>query len=199
MPPPHLALREPARYMNKLMTSYTSGGAVDHDANLSIEVDHRIRNTWCSLWKYTLELYDWPSIPLELNFRTRKAEVVEAMLSDCVTWSPVRLITMDYYSEPTTSYWPTTSDRESINELTPRSLVGRASRRHCDVDPIRDICGSYGEHKTSNMRHVWRTRGRCGCRGEAQKLVCDNFWANSERSVLVDDCSLRYEWKVQSS
>ena len=34
------------------------GGNVNHDADLSIEVDRQIRNAWCSYRKYTLELYD---------------------------------------------------------------------------------------------------------------------------------------------
>ena len=32
------------------------GGNVNHNADLSIEVDRRIRNAWCSFRKYTLEL-----------------------------------------------------------------------------------------------------------------------------------------------
>ena len=32
------------------------GGNVNHNADLSIEVDRRIRNAWCSFWKYTFEL-----------------------------------------------------------------------------------------------------------------------------------------------
>ena len=32
------------------------GGNVDHNADLSIEVDRRIRNVWCSFRKYTLKL-----------------------------------------------------------------------------------------------------------------------------------------------
>ena len=40
------------------------GGNVNHNANLSIEVDRRISNAWCSFRKYTLELYDRPSAPL---------------------------------------------------------------------------------------------------------------------------------------
>ena len=42
------------------------GGNVYHNADLSIEVDRRTRNAWCSFRKYTLELYDRPSAPLEL-------------------------------------------------------------------------------------------------------------------------------------
>ena len=34
------------------------GGNVNHNVALSIEVDRRIRNAWCSFRKYTLELYD---------------------------------------------------------------------------------------------------------------------------------------------
>ena len=64
------------------------GGNVNHDADLSIEVDRRIRNVWCSFRKYSLELYDRPSAPLELKIRMLKAEVLETMMYGCVTWSP---------------------------------------------------------------------------------------------------------------
>ena len=64
------------------------GGNVTHNADLSIEVDRRIRNAWCSFRKYTLELYDRPSAPLELKIRMRRAEKLETMLCGCVTWSP---------------------------------------------------------------------------------------------------------------
>ena len=37
------------------------GENVNHNADLSIKVDRRIRNAWCSFRKYTLELYDRPS------------------------------------------------------------------------------------------------------------------------------------------
>ena len=59
-----------------------------HNADLSIEVDRRVRNAWCSFRKYTLELYDRPSAPLELKIRMLRAEVLETMLYGCVTWSP---------------------------------------------------------------------------------------------------------------
>ena len=59
------------------------GGNVNHNADLSIEVDRRIRNAWCS-FRYTLELYDRPSAPLELKIRILRAEVLETMLYGCV-------------------------------------------------------------------------------------------------------------------
>ena len=61
------------------------GGNVNNNADLSIEVDWRIRNAWCSFRKYTLELYDRPSALLELNIRMLRIEVLETMLYDCVT------------------------------------------------------------------------------------------------------------------
>ena len=62
---------------------------MNHNADLSIEVDRRIRNaSWCSFRKYTLELYDRPSALLELKIWMLRAEVVETMLYGCVTWSP---------------------------------------------------------------------------------------------------------------
>ena len=64
------------------------GGNVNHNADLSIEVDRRICNAWCRFRKYTLELYDRPNAPLELKIRMLRAEVLETMLYGCVTWSP---------------------------------------------------------------------------------------------------------------
>ena len=64
------------------------GGNINHNADLSIEVDRRILNAWCSFRKYTPELYDRPSASLELKIRMLRAEVLETMLSGCVTWSP---------------------------------------------------------------------------------------------------------------
>ena len=63
-------------------------GNVNHNTDLSIEVDRRIRNAWRSFRKYILELYDRPSAPLELKIRMLRAEVLETMLYGCVTWSP---------------------------------------------------------------------------------------------------------------
>ena len=63
-------------------------GNFHHNADLSIEVDRRILNAWCSFRKYTFELYDRPSAPLELKIRMLRAEALETMLYGCVTWNP---------------------------------------------------------------------------------------------------------------
>ena len=64
------------------------GGNVNNNVDLSIEVNQRIRNAWYSFWKYTLELYDRPSAPLEFKTRMLRAEVLEIRLYACVTWIP---------------------------------------------------------------------------------------------------------------
>ena len=63
------------------------GGNGNHNSDLSIEVDRRIRNAWCSFRKYTLELYDRTSALLELKTWMLRAEVLDTMLYDCVTWT----------------------------------------------------------------------------------------------------------------
>ena len=60
------------------------GGNVNHNTDLSIEVDRRVRNAWCSFEKYTLELSDRPNAPLELKIRMLRAELLEAILYDYV-------------------------------------------------------------------------------------------------------------------
>ena len=64
------------------------GGNVNHNADLSIEVDRRIGNAWCSFLKYTLELYGRPSAPLELKIWMLRADVLETILYGCVTRIP---------------------------------------------------------------------------------------------------------------
>ena len=61
---------------------------VHPSSNLSIEVNRRICNAWCSFRKYTLELYDRPSAPLEHKIQMLIDEVLEPMLYGCVTGSP---------------------------------------------------------------------------------------------------------------
>ena len=64
------------------------GGNVNHNADLSIEINRRVRNAWYSFRKHTLELYDRPSASLELKIRMLRAEILETMLHTCVSWSP---------------------------------------------------------------------------------------------------------------
>ena len=43
------------------------GGNVNHNADLPIETNRRVRNAWCSFRKYILVLFDRPSATLELK------------------------------------------------------------------------------------------------------------------------------------
>ena len=50
------------------------GGNVHHNADLSIDVNRRIRNACCSLLTYTLQLYGRPSVSLELKLQMLRAK-----------------------------------------------------------------------------------------------------------------------------
>ena len=78
------------------------GGNVNHHADLSIEIDRRIRNAWCSFRTYSLELYDQPSAPLELKIRMLKAEVLEAICT-AVSRGARERATTTRCAEPTTA------------------------------------------------------------------------------------------------
>ena len=82
------SVEEAGQVYNQTNEFVLVGENVNHNAGLSIEVDGRIRNAWCTFQKYTLELYDRPSAPLELKIRMLRVEVLETMLYSCVTWSP---------------------------------------------------------------------------------------------------------------
>ena len=62
------------------------GNNVNHNTKLSMEIDWRISNAWWSSFrKYTLELDDQPSAPLELKIQILKAEVVKIILFSSIT------------------------------------------------------------------------------------------------------------------
>ena len=103
------------------------GGNVNHNADLSIEVDRCIRNAWCSFRKYTLELYDRPSAPPDLKTRTLRAELLETMLYGCVTWSP-RACHYDTLRPPQVLD-STTSFESTIAPTTRLPIWTRFSRR----------------------------------------------------------------------
>ena len=56
-----------------------AGQTYNHnDADLSIEVNPRIRNAWCSFRMYTLKLDDRSSAPLKLKMRMLKSRRTRA-------------------------------------------------------------------------------------------------------------------------
>ena len=73
-------------------TSFTHlGGTVNETSNLSDEIDRGIRAGWMGFKRYKREPYDRPKASLfPLKARMVKAEVVEALLYGCATWTPLK-------------------------------------------------------------------------------------------------------------
>ena len=63
------------------------GGAISESADLDIEIQRRIGAAWASVRKYSSQLYDRRNARLSLKIRLFKAEVMEAMLYGCATWT----------------------------------------------------------------------------------------------------------------
>ena len=63
------------------------GGAISESADLDIEIKRRIGAAWASVRKYSSQLYDRRNARLSLKIRLFKAEVMEAMLYRCATWT----------------------------------------------------------------------------------------------------------------
>ena len=67
------------------------GGTVNETPNLSDEIDRRIRAGWMCFKRYKRELFDRPKASLlPLKARMVRAEVVEAFLYGCATWTPLK-------------------------------------------------------------------------------------------------------------
>ena len=63
------------------------GGAISESADLGIEIKRRIGAAWASVRKYSSQLYDRRNARLSPKIRLFKAEVMEAMLYGCATWT----------------------------------------------------------------------------------------------------------------
>ena len=154
------------------------GGDVNHNADLSIKVDRCIRNAWCCFRKYTLELYDRPTATFELKIRVLRAEVLETMMYDLVTWSPrVR----HYESMCRAPHLPDSLHR-LVKEQSHRPLDLFSGRAYMKTgsESIKMIMhrrrimfadGAYGGHETAEVRDVRRTGGGRGLRVGAGKRV----------------------------
>ena len=63
------------------------GGAISESADLDTEIKRRIGAAWISVRKYSSQLYDQRNARLSLKIRLFKAEVMEAILCGCATWT----------------------------------------------------------------------------------------------------------------
>ena len=62
-----LSVEASGQVYNQTNEFVSLGGKVNHNADLSIEINRRIRKAWYSFRKYTLELYNRPSAPRAQN------------------------------------------------------------------------------------------------------------------------------------
>ena len=63
------------------------GGTVSETPDVSAEISRRTRACWMHVKKYAVQLYDRPTVPLDLKARMVKTEAVEALLYSSVTWT----------------------------------------------------------------------------------------------------------------
>ena len=171
------------------------GGNVNHNAELCIEVDRRIRNAWCRFRKYTLELYDRPSAPLELKLRMLRAEALETMLYGCITWSPHAC----HYDTLRRAH------HRFLNRCVGRRKHSCADHSISDLDTLiktgsgsfeatlrsrrilfAGICGALGGYKTAEVRDVQRIGGGRGLWGGQEKEWVGCF-LDDLRAFGIDD------------
>ena len=63
------------------------GGTVSETPDVFAEISRRTRVCWMRVKKYAVQLYDRPTVPLDLTAWIVKAEAVEALLYGSVTWT----------------------------------------------------------------------------------------------------------------
>ena len=92
MPPPRtlrtMVQVEAVGQTYKQVQSFTYlGGAVTKVPDMSVEIAGRTRACWMRIRRYLRKLYDQPKVALSLKTRMVKAEVIEALLYGCSTWT----------------------------------------------------------------------------------------------------------------
>ena len=63
------------------------GGAISESVDLDTDIKHPIGVAWASVRRYSSQMYNPRNARLSLKIRLFKAEVVEAMLYGCTTWT----------------------------------------------------------------------------------------------------------------
>ena len=97
MPIPHglvtsITINAAGQHYRQTASFIYLGGAVTEIPNLSVDIDRRIRAGWMSFNRYRRELYDCPNASLlDLKVRMVKVDVVQALLYDCGTWTPLKV------------------------------------------------------------------------------------------------------------
>ena len=63
------------------------GGVIHGSADLSFEIERRIRLMWACFKRFGPEMYDRTTVPLSVKVGMQKAEIMETLLYGCVTWT----------------------------------------------------------------------------------------------------------------
>ena len=63
------------------------GGAISESADLDTKIKNRIGAAWASVRRYSSQMYDRRNARLSLKIKLFKAEVMEAMMYRCATWT----------------------------------------------------------------------------------------------------------------
>ena len=120
----------PARYTKQTIEFVYLGGAITPHRDLGIELTRRLQRTWGWFKRYNMEIYDRPCVRLQLKVRSLKAEVVETLLYDCMTWNPNKPDYDTGYGGFTTSYSSDASDGgNGILAITPYRTPTRLPRQ----------------------------------------------------------------------
>ena len=64
------------------------GGLITEDADIKRVINRRTKLAWECFREFSTELFNRPSAPLRLKARLLKAEAMEALLYECMTWAP---------------------------------------------------------------------------------------------------------------
>ena len=118
------------------------GGAISESADLDIEIKRRIGTAWASVRKYSSQLYDRRNARLSLKIRLFKAEVMEAMLYGCATWT---MRSQDF-----------SSLRTAHHKLLLR-IIGFRRKDRTGYKPLsyREVLERTGSEKKTEAMHLW--------------------------------------------
>ena len=162
------------------------GENVNHNADLSIEVDQRMRNAWCSFRKYTLELYDRASAALELKRYSRQC-------CTAASYGARALASTTQCAEPSTGFDSLHLLAKAQSHRPPDSLSGYAYQDRKrenrgdftqEADRVRGICGAHAGYETAKVPDVRRDGGGRGlCGGVRKKSGRGVSWTTSEVSA----------------
>ena len=165
-----LSVEAAGQVHNQLDELVYLGGNINPNPDLSTKVNRRKPNAWCSFRKYTLELYDRLSAPLELKVQMLRAKALEPMLYDYVVWSlahvPLR------HAAPSPPQFPDSLHRLAKQSHRPSDFLSGNAHKHGKRwhrgDYTREAyvvcgnCGANGGHETANVRDVRRLLGSVG-------------------------------------